>query len=354
MERKRFAGFDILRILAATAVVFSHSFLIAQGVEDAEPFQKYTGEIIGVYGVMVFFILSGFLVTDSGLRSKSLAAYCAKRARRILPGFIFCVFTTVVILAPLYATPGGFAFLALSQTWSQMLSVLGLYDSSLVLDTVQFYTPSSPQSAYLPSIVNGVLWTIRLEIFCYAVIAVFLFFRILTVNVALLTCAVAAICAFYYSIQINEFLGGVAFLFPSFAAGMLLRMLAYDHHADARIAALCIVILIAFAVMQPTWQKFQAVLFPLLFTYPLLWIGQRDNWVFTKIRSVGDPSYGMYLWGWPIQQVLRSWLGAEWSGYGFFFLCLPLVLLAGYLSWFVVERRFLTKARTTSPSNGSS
>lgn len=65
-------GFDPLRVLAALAVVFSHAILLSTGGEEAEPFQRLTGEILGVYGVFVFFMLSGYLVTDSALRAKGL------------------------------------------------------------------------------------------------------------------------------------------------------------------------------------------------------------------------------------------------------------------------------------------
>ncbi len=65
----RYAGFDSLRILAAAIVVFSHSFLIAEGVESGEQGQMFTGEILGVYAVMIIFVLSGFPVTDSASAS---------------------------------------------------------------------------------------------------------------------------------------------------------------------------------------------------------------------------------------------------------------------------------------------
>jgi peptidoglycan/LPS O-acetylase OafA/YrhL len=53
----------------------------------------------------------------------------------------------------------------------------------------------------------------------------------------------------------------------------------------------------------------------------------------------------MYLWGWPIQQVLRSVAGGGWSGYAFAALCVPIALGMGYLSWFVLERPVLSLAR---------
>jgi peptidoglycan/LPS O-acetylase OafA/YrhL len=64
-EKHRFGNFDTIRLVAAASVIFSHAFLIADGHDKNEPFVRLTGAIIGVHGVFVFLIISGFLVTRS-------------------------------------------------------------------------------------------------------------------------------------------------------------------------------------------------------------------------------------------------------------------------------------------------
>src|SRR5437660_7081331 len=68
--RHRRNNFDALRLIAALSVVFSHSFLIAEGSEANEPFIWLTGNqcILGLVGVFVFFVISGYLVTESWCR----------------------------------------------------------------------------------------------------------------------------------------------------------------------------------------------------------------------------------------------------------------------------------------------
>ena len=51
-----FRNFDALRLIAASSVILSHSFLIADGHERNEPFVGVFGHILGIYGVFVFFI----------------------------------------------------------------------------------------------------------------------------------------------------------------------------------------------------------------------------------------------------------------------------------------------------------
>ena len=79
MERQN--NFDALRLVAAAAVVFSHSFLIAEGTQDHEPLIWLTGNqsILGLVGVFVFFAISGFLVTQSFEQTGDAWRFLAKR-----------------------------------------------------------------------------------------------------------------------------------------------------------------------------------------------------------------------------------------------------------------------------------
>ena len=80
-----YPNFNALRLLAASAVVFSHAFLLATGSEETEPLHS-TGMTAGVYGVFVFFILSGFLVTESAKRSSGVLDYGRKTIFADRPG----------------------------------------------------------------------------------------------------------------------------------------------------------------------------------------------------------------------------------------------------------------------------
>src|SRR5262249_32074626 len=83
-EEVHYSNFDFIRVVAAASVIFSHSFLIAEGTEKDEPFERLFGghNILGIYGVFIFFIISGFLVTQSAYRSGSLSRFVWKRFLR--------------------------------------------------------------------------------------------------------------------------------------------------------------------------------------------------------------------------------------------------------------------------------
>ena len=72
-------SFGVLRLLMATFVLISHSYLYAAGTDAAEPLQPWLGRSLGEYAVQVFFILSGVLVAQSFDRSRSVLNF-AQRA----------------------------------------------------------------------------------------------------------------------------------------------------------------------------------------------------------------------------------------------------------------------------------
>src|SRR6476646_268830 len=96
-------NFDALRLVAAISVIFSHSFLIAEGTQNNEPLILMTSNqaILGLAGVFVFFAVSGFLVTQSFEQTGNPLHFLAKRALRIFPGLFVATLTSAFVLGPI-------------------------------------------------------------------------------------------------------------------------------------------------------------------------------------------------------------------------------------------------------------
>lgn len=94
-------SFGVLRLLMATFVLISHSYLYTAGTDVAEPLQPWLGRSLGEYAVQVFFILSGVLVAQSFDRSRSVLNFAAARVLRIFPALIVCVAVTAFVLGPM-------------------------------------------------------------------------------------------------------------------------------------------------------------------------------------------------------------------------------------------------------------
>lgn len=339
-------GFDVIRIFAALAVIFSHSYLLATGSEKTEPFQLHTGEILGIYGVFVFFILSGFLVTDSALRSRTLGSFALKRVRRIFPAFLAANILTAALVVPFFATEGAAAFLSDPKTWKTLLRVLTFQDGSLYYWKVAFYAPALEGQSGMTGVVNGVLWTIRVEVSCYVVVGLLMVTRLLRPVSIMVLAVLTTVLSFRYDVQVTPFLVGLSYTAPCFVAGMFLRIHAQQHRASGVMALYSALALALSMVLFPGWSRITQILFPIFAAYPLLWLGQRSfGRDMASGKSWNDPSYGIYIWGWPVQQVILSFTGPEIAPVPFMMLCLPATLAAGYLSWHFIEKPFLARAK---------
>lgn len=339
-----YPGFDLLRILAAGGVVFSHAFLIMELTEAGEPLKAATGTILGLYAVMIFFILSGFLVTDSALRSQGVLDFAAKRARRLLPGFLAANLIVALAICPLFATEGAMAFLGQPVPWETLGRVLLLQDPSLTFPGRVSFFPAEGDAAWVAAVANGVLWTIRIEITCYLVVGLLLLVGMLTRGAVLALICAAVFATLTPAFYVSDYLNCLIYLGPSFAAGMALRLLLPEgHRADGRLAAASAAILGVLMLKMGGWREVEGLLFPLFAAYPLIWFGQQERARLGALGRFGDPSYGMYLWGWPVQMLLRALVGPGWSGWAFAALSLPAALAVGWLSWILVERRFLRR-----------
>ena len=82
-------------------------------------------------------------------------------------------------------------------------------------------------------------------------------------------------------------------------------------------------------------------LFALSGAYPVLWLA-RHRFQLPSIRRFGDPSFGMYLYGWPIEQTWRAVIGPGVGSLGLFALSLPVAAVLGYASWHLIEKRALS------------
>jgi peptidoglycan/LPS O-acetylase OafA/YrhL len=92
------------------------------------------------------------------------------------------------------------------------------------------------------------------------------------------------------------------------------------------------------------------VLFPILASYPLIALGMTSSISLGNAARFGDLSYGTYLYGWPIEQVVRSLAGERLSGWPLFLISFPLAAACGWLSWHLVEKHALVLKRLVGRS----
>src|SRR3954468_11634176 len=156
---ERHNNFDLLRLLAALSVIFSHAFLLAENSQDHDPLMILTGgqAILGLAGVFVFFTISGYLITQSFETTRSPFVFLAKRALRIFPGLLGCLLICVFMIGALVTTLPLSEYLARPETYLFLL-----HNAVLDIDYNRL-----PGVAFWPGniggIVNGPLWSLPCE-----------------------------------------------------------------------------------------------------------------------------------------------------------------------------------------------
>lgn len=156
-------GFDHIRLAAATVVLLHHSRSVEYADIRVDPLFHYSGGFIhfGFLAVLVFFAISGFLVTPSLLRSQNVIDFISRRILRIFPALIIVVIASMVVLGPILTTI----------PWSFYFSDPKLYRyAKNVLTLTYDYLPGVINKDGQPIIINGPLWILHFEVLSYAVL----------------------------------------------------------------------------------------------------------------------------------------------------------------------------------------
>src|SRR5438067_7133713 len=236
-------NFDALRLIAALSVVFSHAFLIAEGSEANEPFVWLTGNqcILGLVGVFVFFIISGYLVTESWCRSPAPGRFAMRRFLRIYPGLAVNIAVCAFVLGPLVTALPLQAYVAGPELREFLAKALTLDPGPLALPGVLFADTSVGLH------INGSLWTLRYEAMMYLTVVVLGMARLLRLSTCILL-MMAGIAAVYFENALTPFgdVGEWAWFLGFFGAGMVLHFLRDRLVFDWRGALVAVIALVIF------------------------------------------------------------------------------------------------------------
>ncbi len=320
-------NFDIVRLLAALAVVFGHSFVLSlHSSLAAEPVKMLAGFVYsGSAAVAVFFLVSGIFVSQSFYYENNPFAFLVKRLFRIWPGLVVCVI--VAAIAVTIACRGLGTDLSRDKSFFQYIVSSSLLDTTWRIDGV-----FSDRPRYA---INGSLWTLPLEVKMYAVVFLFGVFGVLRRRAYLLALlalgigvlvAAPSVFSGYFATGNPEAVRPVLF----FLIGMAI-FAARDEVALGSVFRPVLLFLIAAAF--PRTREFFGDLFMIAAT---LWIGCSP--LLARLPKLpGDYSYGVYIYGFPIQQLVVTFNPAI-GPYALFAVAGSVTLLCAIASWYLVEK----------------
>ena len=313
-------GFDFLRLCAAYSVLFAHHFDLTKTMGLA-----VLGVSLGGWGVATFFALSGYLVTGSYLNDPHFGRFMARRALRIFPALIVCVLITVICIGPWMSSLEVQQYFAHPQTWQ--------YLKAMVLN-IKFTLPGVFVNNPLPNAVNDSLWTIRLEFKLYLYLGVACW--LLRQHREKLLPALLLISVIYYVYKNSRATVDFHDLFPlAFFVGMAIHVLSKTLVSIrlSQYIALALIVLAGLWLFRPNNLSVMMVWAGLILVIGKHFTIRLPSWFRTN-----DVSYGIYLYAFPIQQIVYS---TGWHQ-AYFWLTLMLIVLIttvlAYLSCKWVEQ----------------
>ena len=315
-------------------MLFSHSYPIA-GQLIADPFTRYVGiDTFGGVGVAVFFVLSGYLVTQSWRRSSGVSSFVWKRIRRIYPALMVCVLISTAVVGPLLTTLDLAVYATHDQTVGYLLTATA-WDIHYVL-------PGLFWNNMHRHIFNGSLWSLPYEMTCY------------------LTLIVAGLLPFALRWKVLAVTAILALMLLSRPLSPPASPLDVVFGLDYYVLKLGLFFVVGASyqcwspLIKPKWwlgavgaviaralpdSATRNLFWILSFSTLSLGIALGLSWMPKLPSAMGDWSYGLYLYAFPVQQILSHHGVVNSLGFvGYTALCTALALLCAALSWFVIER----------------
>ena len=337
-SRQGFTGFDYLRIGLSAAICLWHSWWVFTGklAWDLPLWRGWLGFVPQSF-VPMFFALSGFLVAGS-LERNRLHHFLALRVLRIIPALAFEIIVSACVIGALFTSLPLAKYFSSGEFWAYFLNVVGI-----IHVTLPGVFPGNP----VHELSNPQLWTIPFELECYAVLSILSLLGLVWKKNYLLLVTLGLIVARTIYIGFIKH-GGAA---DSMDAGhftgrilvlmFLVGVLVYRHRAripysDLLGCASLLAIAVLFRYPALTW------LAALPTGYFVAWFGLKRP----PAIPFGDLSYGVYLFHFPISQMLMTLVGGlvgQWWLFGLISLIGSAACAA--VSWQFIEKPLLASKR---------
>lgn len=329
MNRKN--SFDAIRLIAAIFVVFSHSFALTGNTAP-----KIGSTDFGTLGVWIFFILSGYLISKSWKQYPRLGVFLQKRMLRIFPALAVAVIATI-ILGAFVTTLSTSDYLTNPGTWA--------YVNNILLYNTNFYLPGVYENNPIAGGINGSLWTLAYEFTMYIVVALigitgmykkvsplFVWAGLMAASLIILIIGRDNFTLSLFYLNISQL---IIFAYMFFTGIMVYK---YEKIIPQNIGlfAASIVLLIITIIFIPALTVWAV---PVFIGYAVFYLG-RLPWGHA-ISKVGDLSYGVYIYSFPIQQTIWHVTQTQ-SSLKMFLLSTVLSMVVAYASWQLIEVRALS------------
>ncbi len=338
---------NLIRLVAASLVLVSHSYPLATGDLYSEPWLNKVPLSPGALSVDIFFVVSGYLISASMMKSQDVVSYAAARMARIYPALWVALVMTVCAIGfggGIFTTQGLPDFFFHEQTLRYVLR------NGVMFLGGEGRLPGAFERNPFEGSVNGSLWTLRYEIRMYLVIALL---WVVTdrlarrgsgpryFGAAILMCAAALTVFTVKATVLDPTMDHAPFvrLGMMFFAGSALYVLRDRVPVSA--AAVVLMCGAMAAAAQYSDVAF-GVVYRLTLPYLVLYAAFVPSGFIRQVNRLPDCSYGIYIYAFLIQQLVMA-VASGLTPTQLTLVSLPLTVAAALLSWFWVEKPALDK-----------
>lgn len=325
-------NFNIIRFIAAFMVIYGHMSSI-MGLSA----QTLFAQRVSTIGVKTIFVISGYLITKSFLSDSHFGRFMLRRCLRIFPPLALLVLFTIYVLGPI-------------MTVLPINDYISNYGTRFYLKNILLFPvyalPGVFTECPYPNAVNGSLWTLPIEFALYLLLP-------LLINISkklgslkkglgiivILTILVSVSKILFFSNARAVFYGtnwpDAIPLLPYYFAGSVFSLPDMKKYLNIQRASIMVII----AALCSTSSAINELAVAIALPYFVLSLGLAENPVYSRFFEHADYSYGIYLYGFPIQQVLYHLLADKKLGVltmSLLSFCVSFVFAVS--SWFILEK----------------
>ena len=317
-------NFNLIRILAAAGVLVSHAYPLSLGKSATQPLElALHGMTLGTVCVWVFFAISGFFITQSYSRKRSVGTFLTARALRLLPALIVVTVITILVAGILLTQAPPAVF------WAQADDY---FIRNLLLFKLQYTLPGVFETNPYGGAINGSLWSLSYEVTCYAGVLLCGIVGLLA-RKRIFAFLVVLFLGLYAAQMIGDMhprLEQLIRLGLPFLVGMIFFI--WRHHIPLSWSVLAgLAFLTALAWFTPLFPP----IFAVTLSYAIFVLGYANTPILHHYNRLGDYSYGTYIYAFPIQQ-LAAQTGITTPIVNMA-IALPFTVICAVISWHIIE-----------------